>query len=76
MAIAYRPMKTTVASGAARGHRGALLTAALVACAALLAGCETTAARPSAAEGSQAGESGVTVFGTIDTGVGAVRSSR
>ncbi len=74
VAITNRSMKTTP-SGAAGGHCSVLLAAAL-ACAALLAGCETTASRPSTAEGSQAGESGVTVFGTIDTGVGAVRSSR
>ncbi|ADX48437.1 hypothetical protein Acav_4555 [Paracidovorax avenae ATCC 19860] len=54
--------------------------AALLAASAALAGCGTVASRPAndpaTGTGAQAGESGVTVFGTIDTGVGAVRSSR
>ncbi len=54
--------------------------AALLACCAVLAlgGCGTVASRPSndPATSTQAGESGVTVFGTVDMGVGGVRSSR
>lgn len=54
--------------------------AALLAASAALAGCDTVASRPAndpaTGTGAQSGESGVTVFGTIDTGVGAVRSSR
>lgn len=55
-------------------------TAALLACCAALAlsGCGTIASRPSndPATSTQASESGVTVFGTVDVGVGGVRSSR
>ncbi len=47
---------------------------------AVLTGCGTVAPRPAndpaTGTGAQAGESGVTVFGTIDMGVGGVRSSR
>ncbi len=55
--------------------------AALVACAVvILGGCGTVAPRPAndpaTGTGAQSGESGVTVFGTIDMGAGAVRSSR
>ncbi len=54
--------------------------AALLACCAALAlsGCGTVASRPSndPATSTQASESGVTVFGTVDVGVGGVRSSR
>lgn len=54
--------------------------AALLACCAALAlsGCGTIASRPSndPATSTQASESGVTVFGTVDVGVGGVRSSR
>ncbi len=54
--------------------------AALLACCATLAlsGCGTVASRPSndPATSTQASESGVTVFGTVDAGVGGVRSSR
>ncbi|XDF35259.1 hypothetical protein RBH89_24145 [Paracidovorax avenae] len=52
----------------------------LLAASAALAGCDTVPSRPAndpaTGTGAQSGESGVTVFGTIDTGVGAVRSSR
>ncbi|BFO57904.1 hypothetical protein [Acidovorax sacchari] len=52
----------------------------LVAASAALAGCDTVPSRPAndpaTGTGAQSGESGVTVFGTIDTGVGAVKSSR
>lgn len=58
----------------------ALAVAILLASSAALAGCDTVASRPAndpaTGTGAQSGESGVTVFGTIDTGVGAVRSSR
>ncbi|AVS76042.1 hypothetical protein [Paracidovorax cattleyae] len=58
----------------------AWVVAALLATSAALAGCDTVASRPAndpaTGTGAQSGESGVTVFGTIDTGVGAVRSSR
>lgn len=54
--------------------------AALLACCAALAlsGCGTVASRPSndPATSTQASESGVTVFGTVDVGVGGVRSSK
>ncbi|MDT0136818.1 hypothetical protein [Acidovorax sp. PRC11] len=70
-----------------KGHRApcaagqhARYAALLVACCAVLAlgGCGTVASRPSndPATSTQAGESGVTVFGTVDMGVGGVRSSR
>ncbi len=58
------------------GGRVALLACAL----AMLGGCGTLAPRPASdpatGTGAQSGESGVTVFGTIDMGAGAVRSSR
>ncbi|MDA8523531.1 hypothetical protein [Acidovorax sp. NCPPB 4044] len=49
-----------------------------LACAAALAGCGATAGKSAHTDdlNSQKGESGVTVFGTVDAGVGSVRSSR
>lgn len=49
---------------------------ALLACAAALAGCGTATPRSDMKDdlNSQKGESGVTLFGTIDMGVGVQRS--
>lgn len=49
---------------------------AALACAAALAGCGATATRSPYTDDlrSQQGESGVTVFGTIDAGVGTQRA--
>jgi N-methylhydantoinase B/oxoprolinase/acetone carboxylase alpha subunit len=67
------------ASAPTRAWTAAVLLAASAASAAL-AGCDTVPSRPAndlaTGTDAQSGESGVTVFGTIDTGVGAVRSSR
>lgn len=68
------------AAGQHQAPGRARYAALLVACCAVLAlgGCGTVASRPSndPATSTQAGESGVTVFGTVDMGVGGVRSSR
>ena len=55
---------------------GARRLIALLACAAALAGCGATTARSPHTDdlSSQKGESGVTVFGTIDAGVGTQRA--
>ncbi|WP_208910180.1 hypothetical protein [Paracidovorax avenae] len=79
-----RPSDAVVPQGHGRQQRRpvAAMAAGVLACAvvAVLTGCGTVAPRPAndpaTGTGAQAGESGVTVFGTIDTGVGAVRSSR
>lgn len=49
---------------------------AVLACAAALAGCGATVAKSPHTDdlNSQKGESGVTVFGTIDVGAGSQRS--
>ena len=49
---------------------------AVLACAAALAGCGATGAKSPHTDdlSSQKGESGVTVFGTIDAGVGTQRA--
>ncbi len=70
---------TSAGNGPARPRRAAAVLATLVT-AASLAGCGTLASRPASdsatSMGAQASESGVTIFGTVDMGVGAVRSSR
>ncbi|WP_343590057.1 hypothetical protein [Paracidovorax wautersii] len=81
-----RPAPSSYATTAREGQpqapgraRRAGAAALLACCAALaLSGCGTIASRPSndPATSTQASESGVTVFGTVDVGVGGVRSSR
>ncbi|CAM4177043.1 hypothetical protein [Paracidovorax anthurii] len=58
--------------------RTARILLATLACTAALAGCGATAGKSARSDdqNSQQGESGITVFGTIDAGVGSVRSSR
>ncbi len=72
-----RQPSSTDSASAANGGRCRAAAAVLLACAALASGgCGTLDSRPATGNGSQAGESGVTVFGTVDVGVGGVRSSK
>ncbi len=79
-----RPLDAVTPQHHGRRQRrpAAAIAAGVLACAVMtiLTGCGTVAPRPAndpaTGTGAQAGESGVTVFGTIDMGVGGVRSSR